>query len=237
MFCSHYRAHEWFFESVWNEECQFVGVLCPNYQMYRRGECSCEDMWSDGHAESTCAIMGYDAEYAFLQQGLSKYSPQGKWYLKTSNFVPETGMHCQFQYQVIIKLSRMSPPVQNGTFVLSIVAENAHPKSVQVITQEMLSPIDGLRAHYRVSKLVLRPRPLPLAHITAVYLSYQPNVEYQQLEVPGRPKPLWTASVSVPWVKLSPIQVVNNRPIFFCHLPHRLQDGQSNLLKLCPPAN
>ncbi len=94
MFCSHYRAHEWFFESVWNEQCQFVGVLCPSYAMFRRGECSCEDIWSGGHGQTTCALMGYDAEYAVLQQGLTKYSPQGKWYLKTSDFTPTSGYHC-----------------------------------------------------------------------------------------------------------------------------------------------
>lgn len=94
MFCSHYRAHEWFFESVWNEQCQFVGVLCPNFAMFRRGECSCEDIRSSGHGQTTCALMGYDAEYAVLKQGLTKYSPQGKWYLKASDFKPQSGYHC-----------------------------------------------------------------------------------------------------------------------------------------------
>jgi len=94
MFCSHYRAHEWFFESIWNEDCQFVGVLCPSYQMFRNGECSCEDLWSSGHAQSTCAVMGYDSDYAVRKQGLTKYSPQGKWYIKTSDFVPQTNQHC-----------------------------------------------------------------------------------------------------------------------------------------------
>lgn len=93
-FCSHYRSHEWYFESIWNKQCQFVGVLCPNYEMFNNGECGCEDMWSDGHADSTCAVMGFDADHAKRRQGVTKYSPQAQWHLRTSDFVEYTDRHC-----------------------------------------------------------------------------------------------------------------------------------------------
>ena len=58
--------------------------------MFINGECGCEDLLVNGHGETTCALMGYDAEYAILKQGLTKFSPQGKWYLKTSDFIDQT---------------------------------------------------------------------------------------------------------------------------------------------------
>lgn len=93
-FCSHYRAHEWFFESIWNKQCQFVGVLCPSYQMFNDGECSCEEVWLEGHAASTCAFMGYDADYAARRQVVTKYSPQAKWHIRTSDFLASSKRHC-----------------------------------------------------------------------------------------------------------------------------------------------
>ena len=248
MFCSHYRSHEWFFESIWNDQCQFVGVLCPNYQMFRNGECSCEDIWFDGHGESTCALMGYDAEYAILNQGLTKYSPQGRWFIKTSDFLSQTNRHCrkhhcycffcllklieslfvEYQYQIVIKFGNLVPSVQNGTFVVTMVS--AKERTLRPITQELVSPNSaGIRSNYMLTKLILRPHSLPLSRISALYLSFNPHEKDK----------LWKNTVKLPtmlpvlWVKLSPIHVLNNSPIFFCNFKLSLNLDKSIQLKRC----
>ena len=86
-FCSHYRSHEWFFESVWNQKCTFVGVRCPSYQMFRNGECDCES------APGSCVAMGYDSDTPDNRAILKTRQP-GKWFIKTSNFIKQTGTHC-----------------------------------------------------------------------------------------------------------------------------------------------
>jgi pancreatic triacylglycerol lipase len=87
LFCSHYRSHEWFFESVWNHKCTFIAVRCPSYEMFMSGECGCDT------SPQSCAIMGLDAD-TVLNRGINKYSEQGKWFIKTSDYVRETGTHC-----------------------------------------------------------------------------------------------------------------------------------------------
>lgn len=99
LFCSHYRSHEWFFESVRNRECTFIGVRCPNYEMFLNGECSCDT------SPHSCAPMGIDADQ-ILATGLNKQTQPGKWFVKTSDYARETGIHCgwyHFQYDCIHK--------------------------------------------------------------------------------------------------------------------------------------
>ena len=87
LFCSHYRSHEWFFESVRNKECKFVAVRCPSYEMYVSGECGCDT------SPHSCAIMGLEADEV-ISSGLTKYTPQGQWFIKTTDYNRETGKHC-----------------------------------------------------------------------------------------------------------------------------------------------
>lgn len=87
-FCSHYRSHEWFFESVWNKKCTFVGVRCPSYQMFMSGECGCDS------SPYACAVMGYEADSP-INRAIFKRAEPGKWFIKTSDFVRETGTHCR----------------------------------------------------------------------------------------------------------------------------------------------
>ena len=80
LFCSHYRAHEWFFDSIDNHHCQFVGVLCPTYDMFLAGECACDSYTKHPH---TCAPMGFDADTILPNKSpkkLMRFFPQGKWF-------------------------------------------------------------------------------------------------------------------------------------------------------------
>ncbi|KAJ6216234.1 hypothetical protein RDWZM_007391 [Blomia tropicalis] len=206
------------FNELWDE-----GLLVSLDQL-----ASCEDIWFDGHGESTCALMGYDAEYAILNQGLTKYSPQGRWFIKTSDFLSQTNRHCQYQYQIVIKFGNLVPSVQNGTFVVTMVS--AKERTLRPITQELVSPNSaGIRSNYMLTKLILRPHSLPLSRISALYLSFNPHEKDK----------LWKNTVKLPtmlpvlWVKLSPIHVLNNSPIFFCNFKLSLNLDKSIQLKRC----
>lgn len=242
LFCSHYRSHEWFFESIWNQQCQFIGVLCPNYQMFINGECGCEDLWIDGHGETTCALMGYDAEYAILKQGLTKFSPQGKWYLKTSDFIDQTKHHCQYQYQLIVKLGQFIPHNNIGndndstttttttTVVVTIVTKSNDDNKMsnnQIILNEKLYPrhYPQLRPNHRLSKLIIRPHSLPLKRIEYILVSLQSSSNEIILQS--------NLFITISWIKLAPIHVVQNEPLFFCHLDHYIWPGKSNMMKPC----
>lgn len=150
--------------------------------------------------------------------------------------IPLICCHPEYQYQLVIKLGRMSPAQQNGTFTVIFVAkqtDHRYQKStVKVVGHELMKPpIHGLRSHYQINKLVLRPHSLPLSQLTAIYLSYEGS-ELDQYRLQSR-HPSWSSFVTIPWVKLSPIHVLQNEPIYFCHLQHTLQMGRTNLLKRC----
>lgn len=243
LFCSHYRSHEWFFESIWNDQCQFVGVLCPNYQMFLNGECGCEDLWSTGHAESTCALMGYDAEYAILKQRLTKFSPQGRWFLKTSDFLTETNRHCQYQYQIVLQFGEFLPlPEQisiNSTITITILASDSHSALKQkTITQEILRPRiedskstsarpSRIESKNRLSKLMIKANSLPLSKINTIYISW--NI-HQSKKKKSSSRMMY---ITILWIKLAPIHVISNEPIFFCHLNHFLNENSSIRMKRC----
>lgn len=227
LFCSHYRSHEWFFESIWNDKCQFVGVLCPSYQMFIDGECSCEDIWSSGHADSTCALMGYDAEYAIIKQGLTKYSPQGSWFLKTSDFVAINERHCQYQYQLVAQLGQFLPySYQNTSLIVNILAKDRHNQMLKIVAHEILQPrySTQMEPKHRLSKLMITANSLPLSNIDSIYISLKTEKELN----------FW---IAITWIKISPIHIVNNKPIFFCHLNHYLKTGASRLLTRCSSGN
>lgn len=141
----------------------------------------------------------------------------------------------EYQYQLVVKLGRMSPALQNGTFTVTFVAKNKYQEStVKVVGHELMQPpVHGLHSHYQVNKLVLRPHSLPLSQLTAIYLSYQANEQLDNNHFQARHPPAWSSFVTIPWVKLSPIHVLNNEPIYFCHLQHNIQMGRTNLLKRC----
>lgn len=108
--------------------------------------------------------------------------------------------------------------------VMTILGRDERNK-VKMLTQEVIEPRrPGLRANYQVTKLILRPTPIPLARVTGITLSLRPNGA----------KPSGWSYVSVEWVKLSPIQATHNAPLFFCHLDHSLHYGTSSLLHRCP---
>ena len=235
LFCSHYRSHEWFFESLWNQQCQFIGVLCPNYQMFINGECGCEDLLVNGHGETTCALMGYDAEYAILKQGLTKFSPQGKWYLKTSDFYSQTKRHCQYQYQLIVKLGQFIPHnIGNVTVSVTIVTKNDQNNKLsnQIILNEKLYPkhYPQLRPNHRLSKLILQPNSLSFKRIAYILVTLQPSLNDNNEIIRLKSTELF---ITISWIKLAPIHVVHNEPLFFCHIDHYVWPGKSNMMKRC----
>ncbi|XP_035213027.1 pancreatic lipase-related protein 2-like [Stegodyphus dumicola] len=94
--CQHFRAFDFFIYSFNQNGCLFVGVECPSWAEFLKGQCDCGP-----HGEK-CAIMGIFAPtYTFLD---GKHYSDRRFYLKVG---PERPF-CVHQYQITIYLQTLN---------------------------------------------------------------------------------------------------------------------------------
>ena len=101
VFCSHSRASTLAFTSVDNidDDCQFVGYECVDYESFEQGLCS-----DCGENNSKCALYylpGFDGIYRdyFIYQFQQKEKTLGKkYFFKTNDNSPWCGMYLVAHY-------------------------------------------------------------------------------------------------------------------------------------------
>lgn len=80
--CSHQRSHEWFLESLLNEQCTFIGVKCSDYKSFTRGDCSCDD------SDDACIPMGIATDQHYFP--IDKLRQPQYWFMATN----EKSLYC-----------------------------------------------------------------------------------------------------------------------------------------------
>ena len=84
--CSHMHAVQYYKATINPKKCEFIGVLCPDYESFASGECT--TCHKDG---SNCAVMGMNHELYYSSLNLTQ-QPR-KFYLNTTVQYPYCGKY------------------------------------------------------------------------------------------------------------------------------------------------
>ncbi|KAL3268122.1 hypothetical protein HHI36_007249 [Cryptolaemus montrouzieri] len=118
--CSHKRAFKYFIESIENRDCIFVGVQCPSYKEFVKGQCT--NCMSDTD-EDICITFGLSSKHniTFNQS----------YYLDTASESP----FCLFTYAISIELDT-DKHTYEGYFEMFLTDEDNHVANLSFPDQE-----------------------------------------------------------------------------------------------------